>query len=195
MNLRHAVFDWQIGMILAAAVLGWLWTYNRQLATAELMLLLSGVIAYFVMANLSDPLRVRGQTRSILSGFLAFLPAAIALYFLLTNDWSRGLGKVSVLEPVLRGLAAWPLSQASLGLNPNVVGGLIAALLPLQVFALRPARRAPPRRQKKAEWRFGLRLHAQPLPLSLDRRRSRTNGGTRSIGRAVRNRPTGEMPC
>lgn len=141
MNSRHIVFDWQIGVIVVAAVLGWLWTYNRQLATTELALILSGVIAYFVMANLPDSLRLRGQTRSIIAGFLALLPAAIVAYFFLTNDWSRWMGKVSVLDSALRALAAWPLSQAGLGLNPNVIGGIIAALLPLQVFALRHSRR------------------------------------------------------
>ena len=141
MNSRRIVFDWQVGVVLAAAVLGWWWTYNRQLATLELALLFTGAIIYLIVANLPDPMRLFGQTRSVLSGFLAGLPAVLALFFCLTNDWSLWIGKVSALEPVLRILAAWPLSQANLGVNPNVIGGTIAALLPVQIFALRHSRR------------------------------------------------------
>jgi len=38
-------------------------------------------------------------------------------------------------------LAAWPLSSMGLSANPNVIGGVIAALLPLQVYAMRNTRR------------------------------------------------------
>jgi O-antigen ligase len=142
MTRRHFVFDWQIWLLLIAAILSAVLAYNTRLAILQLGLLVLGVIVYLVMANLADPFQ-RGLAvpRSILAGILALLPVFVAVYFILTNDWSRWIGKLSVFDPVLRVLAAWPLSSIGLSANPNVIGGVIAALLPLQVYALRHARR------------------------------------------------------
>jgi O-antigen ligase len=142
MTRRHFVFDWQIWPLLCAGILSAALGYNTRLALFLFGLIVLGVIVYLVMANLADPFR-RGLAtpRSILSGILALLPLAIAAYFFLTNDWSRWIGKLSVFDPVLRVLAAWPLSSIGMSTNPNAIGGVIAALLPLQVYALRHARR------------------------------------------------------
>jgi len=134
-------FDWQILPFLLSAIIGWWISYNTMAAAIEFVLLVLGLALYLIIVNLSDPMALAGKTRSVLSGLLAVLPSLIAIYFLVTNDWSRGIGKLAVFDPVLRLLAAWPLSSIGLGLNPNVIGGVIAAGLPLQVFALRHNRR------------------------------------------------------
>ena len=141
MTSRRFVFDWQIWLWALAAGLGWLIAYDTQRATLTLLLVGLGLMAYLVMANLPDPLRRGSQSRSLLAGILALLPVVVAAYFFLTNDWARSLGKIGAFDPVLRLLAAWPLSTIGLGANPNVIGGVIAALLPLQIFALRQTRR------------------------------------------------------
>jgi O-antigen ligase len=142
MTRRRFIFDWQIWLLLIVAMISAALAYNTQLALFQLSLIVCGVVVYLIMANLPDPVQ-RGQAapRSILGGILALLPAIIAVYFFLTNDWSRWIGKLSVLDPALRVLAGWPLSSLGLGTNPNVIGGVIAALLPLQVYALRRTRR------------------------------------------------------
>ena len=139
---RRFVFDWQIWLVLIAAMISAALAYNTRLALFELSVIAFGVVVYLIMANLPDPVQ-RGQAapRSILGGILALLPVVIAVYFFLTNDWSHWIGKLSVFDPVLRVLAAWPLSSMGLSANPNVIGGVIAALLPLQIYALRHARR------------------------------------------------------
>jgi O-antigen ligase len=141
MKIRRMVFDWQIGLLALAALVSWLIAYNVQQATLELVLLAIGIGVYFVLANLPDPILRRGQPRSFLAATLAALPAVIAVYFLLTNDWSHWIGKLSLFDPVLRVLSAWPLSSIGLAVNPNVIGGVLAALLPLQITALRYTRR------------------------------------------------------
>jgi len=142
MTRRRFVFDWQIWLLLIAAVVSAALAYNTRLALFELSVIAFGVVVYLIMANLPDPVQ-RGQAapRSILGGILALLPVVIAVYFFLTNDWSHWIGKLSIFDPMLRVLAAWPLSSMGLSANPNVIGGVIAALLPLQVYALRHARR------------------------------------------------------
>jgi O-antigen ligase len=141
MKTRRIVFDWQIWLLALAAIVSWLLAYNTRLATLDLLLIAIGIAVYLIMANLPDPTQWHGQPRSALAAILATLPAIIALYFLLTNEWSRWIGKLSVFDPILRVLAAWPLSSIGLGVNPNVIGGVTAALLPLQIYALRNARR------------------------------------------------------
>jgi O-antigen ligase len=141
LTLRRLRFDWQILPLLLAAIWGLVAAYSTRLALVEFGLVLLGVALYFLLANLPDPVRVGGKSRSVLAGLLAVLPLALSLYFLLTNDWLRSTGKLTVLQPVLEVLAANPLRTIGPGLNPNSFGGAIAVLLPLQVFAVRRTRR------------------------------------------------------
>ncbi len=138
---RRIRFDWQILPLLAAALWGLLAAYSTRLAIIPFGFVLLGVALYFLLANLPDPIRVGGHSRSVLAGFLAVMPLVLSLGFLLTNDWSRWLGKLNALNPILEVLAADSLRSIRLGFNPNSIGSAIATLLPLQLFALRRARR------------------------------------------------------
>lgn len=140
-TLRRIRFDWQILVILAAAIFGLNVAFNVLGATVQFALILLGFALYLLLANLPDPVRWAAQTRSVLSGILSLLPFGISLYFLLTNDWSRWLGKLPLFDPVLRILAMNPLSSIGMSINPNAVGGTLAILLPLQVAALKHTRR------------------------------------------------------
>ena len=142
-RIRNANFDWQIGLIGVSAIIGLSLAYNAAAALILFALIVTGIAMYFLVANLPDPVVRRGSVRSPLSGLLILLTTVIAMYFLLTNDWPRWIGKISVLDPILRALARSPLSSVGLELNPNVVGGALAALLPLQVYALRRAQVRP----------------------------------------------------
>jgi hypothetical protein len=58
------------------------------------------------------------------------------LYFLITNDWSARLGKLAFLDPLLRVLTHLQLGGAGTNFNMNIVGGVLAVLLPLQIAAV-----------------------------------------------------------
>jgi O-antigen ligase len=139
--VRRLNFDWQIILIGLSAFFGWLIAFNSRGANVELTLVIIGLLVYFLFANLPDPVMWRGQQHAWLNGILAVLPVVIAVYFLLTNDWAHAVEKVPLLTPFFNLLALWPLSTIGLGVNPNVIGGALAALLPLQVFAVRTSRR------------------------------------------------------
>ena len=109
LTLRRIRFDWQILPLLLAAIWGLVAAYNTRLALVQFGFILLGIVLYFLVANLPDPVRVGGQSRSVLAGLLAVVPLALSLYFLLTNDWPRSTGKLHVLNPVLEVLAASPL--------------------------------------------------------------------------------------
>jgi len=140
-TLRRIRFDWQILIVLTAALFSLGIAFQTQQATLQFALILIGIALYFLLTNLPDPVRQRGQTRSILSGILGLLPCVISIYFLLTNDWSHWVGKLPLFDPVLRILALNPVSSIGVSVNPNAIGGALAILLPLQVAALKHTRR------------------------------------------------------
>ena len=140
-HTRHFHFDWQISLIGLSALAGLLITYNRASAVYQLAIIILGIVLYFFASSVPDPVLLRRRQRSLLSGLLIILPLIIAVYFFMTNDWALWLGKVPALNLFLRILRRWPLSSIGIGLNPNVVGGALAALLPLQIFALRTTSR------------------------------------------------------
>lgn len=137
---RTIHFDWQISLVGLSAVAGLIFAFNWRIAVLQFAIIAISMVLYLALANLPDPITVRGQSRSILSGLMAVLPTAIAVVFFLTDNWSRWIGKVPPLDPILRQLA-WLPGTTGFSVNPNVIGGSLAALLPLQVFALRRARR------------------------------------------------------
>ncbi len=142
-RIRSVSCDWQIGLIAITAIIGLLLAYSTTAAFTLFGIIVGSIAMYFLVANLPDPVLLRGHRRSLLSGLIILLIIVIAVYFLLSNDWLRWIGKVPVLDPILRALARWSLSSVMPELNPNVVGGALAALLPLLVYALRRARIRP----------------------------------------------------
>ena len=138
---RRINFDWQIGLIALSALAGLLIAYNRQAAALQFAIVASAIAVYLVFANLPDRVSIRGQMRPILAALVAALPALIAGVFLITNNWTRWIGKIPALNSLLLLVANW-LPGVTNPLNPNVIGGALAALLPLQVFALHRTRRA-----------------------------------------------------
>jgi hypothetical protein len=73
----------------------------------------------------------------LLAWILGVLPALIAIYFFLTNDWTSRLGKIPGLDPVMRWLASWQPGLAAYRFDANSVGGILAILMPLQIVAWR----------------------------------------------------------
>jgi len=130
---RRIVFDWQLVPFVVSAVIGALIAYNTSFAWIRFALIAFGAVVYLLFANRPGA----PDKRSVLKIVLVMLPSIIAVWFVLTNDWSRDTAKLSILDPVLNVLAALRIASGVPQVNPNVIGGAIAALLPLQVAALR----------------------------------------------------------
>ena len=111
--------------------------YDKPAAWSRFWLIVGGLVLYGLLARLPERISLGkfGEV-SVLEWFLVGLPACVALYFFLTNDWAGRIGKVPLLDPAMRWFAAWQPNLASLRLNSNVIGGMLAALLPLQIAAL-----------------------------------------------------------
>jgi O-antigen ligase len=124
----------------ATALIGALLAFNPAAAWAKFWVVVGGLGLYGGFAW--TPARVRFGSRALdpVRLTLALLPAALAIYFLLTNDWARWAGKLPWLNPLMAWLAAWQPQFSTHVLHPNVAGGLLAALLPVQMAAVRRSR-------------------------------------------------------
>lgn len=132
-HTRRLDFDWQIIPWTLSGVIGWLIAYNTPLATAQLVFIVLGAIGYLLFINLPDGRALRST--------LAILPVIAALLFVLIGDWPRAVGKLPLIDPMLQIIAALQ-PQFGVTLNSNVIGGVIAVFLPLQLWALRFAPRS-----------------------------------------------------
>jgi hypothetical protein len=101
--------------------------------------LIAGSLVVFV-GLLAVPRRLewRGRTMDPFQIVISVVPAVLAIYFVLTTDWSRAVQKVAWLEPLRLWLAAYSTRMPLPPIHPNTVGGMLAMWLPLQIAALIP---------------------------------------------------------
>lgn len=139
----RSAFDGPLALYLVAAAVASSISVDRATAwQSTFWIYLGAVVMYYAVLLTPERVRLAKLRLEPLRLLLLALPSLIAVYFLLTTDWQAWQGKVGWLGPLLDLLAG--LRQQAPGhlLHPNVAGGLIAALLPLQVGALR-WRRSP----------------------------------------------------
>jgi hypothetical protein len=121
--------------LLSAAIGTWL-AYDQTAGWNKFWVIVGGLALYDSLAFAPEPVRVGRWQIAPVRVLLALLPAVIAFYFLLTNDWAAWMGKLPWLDPAMRWFASWQPDLPGHRLNPNVAGGLMAALFPLQVAAV-----------------------------------------------------------
>ena len=114
-------------LFLLSVLIGTAIAIDPLAASGKLVLILIGVALSAIVPRLPE------RVQRII---FAALPAIIAAYFLLTNDWAARIGKVPAFDSILRVLSALLPNTQTIALNTNVVGGIIAAYLPLQLAAL-----------------------------------------------------------
>lgn len=134
----RSAFAGPLALFLLAAAVGAAISVDRVTAWGStLYVYIGAVVMYYAVATLPERVKLAGVRTQPLRAFLLVLPSLIAGYFLLTTDWQSWIDKLGWLGPLLPLLTA--LNMPSLGhlLHPNVAGGLIAAMLPLQLGALR----------------------------------------------------------
>ncbi len=139
----RSAFDGPLALFLLAAAAGAMLSIDRAAAWGYTFWTFAGAAALYYAALLTpERVKLAGRRFEPLPLLLLGLPAVVALYFLLTTDWQAWQEKLSWLGPALGVLVA--LRQPAPGhlLHPNMAGGLLAVLLPLQIGALR-WRRSP----------------------------------------------------
>lgn len=159
---RRTPFDAPLALFLVTAGLAVWSAYDRPAAWAKLWLVAGGVLLYYALANAT----VLGKARAWLP---AALGAAVAVYFLLTNDWRAHPGEIAALARL--GSALQELVPAIPGprLNPNEAGGILAMLLPFAAWVTWEAWRYPqtPGEPQPLLWPLGLVAGALILATAL----------------------------
>jgi hypothetical protein len=134
-------FDLPLLLFLVSAALGAALAFDRGAASAKFWQIVGGLALYDSLVFAPEEAVVFGRRIPPVRGVLLALPALIAAYFLLTADWTLVQGKLSWLNPAVRWFMGRQPQPRLDPLHPNVAGGLIAALIPLQVAAVLGLRR------------------------------------------------------
>lgn len=125
-------FDLLLALFVLLAGLA-VWTaYDRQAAGAKFWLIVGAVLIYYALVNA----RALGQQ---LAWLLGLFGAGVAVYFVLTHDWSTAAPKFESLAGLGRALQAPLPDLPAPGLDANITGGILAAMLPFCFLAARLA--------------------------------------------------------
>lgn len=109
------------------------WTaYDRDMAWAKFWMIAAGVILFYAFAAFSLPGAPNDQTLGAIpvAWLLAFFGAGAALYFMTTHDWDAFPVKVEFLSKVGRTLQEPLPDLPGHRLHPNVIGGILAMMIP-----------------------------------------------------------------
>ncbi len=140
--MRRTAYDGPMLLFVASAAMGLGIAYDRTAAWLKFGLIVGGTVVGYWFAHAPERMRLgRWGEVSPVRVMFGLLPALVAIFFLLTNDWGRWDAKLGWLEPLRRWFAAWQPPLPGIRLNPNVAGGIIAAFLPMQAATLQAGSR------------------------------------------------------
>ena len=135
-------FDVLLVLFLLTAALAVWSAYDQETAWAKFWIIVAAMLLFYAFAT---RLKIMGQHPSAqlaqIAWFLALLGTAVTIYFLVTHDWDAFPTKVASIEQVGRFLQRQLPTLPGHHLHPNVVGGLLAALLPFGIVTAVIARR------------------------------------------------------
>jgi hypothetical protein len=128
--VQRTALDIPIVIFLLTAGVGVWAAYDRSAAWNKFWLIAAGVLLYYALA---------GQPQSnwqMISGLAGGLGAGVSFYFLLSHDWAQFPADLSILNRL--GLAWMSVRPALNGpwIHPNIAGGLLAMLLPVNLAVL-----------------------------------------------------------
>ncbi len=126
-SLRLSVLDAALLLFLASAGLGVWAAYDPGPALAKFWLIVGAVGLCYALAHQPD-----WEHLSVSLAFFALFGVALVLYFFATNDWDA-MPKVAGLVAAGKRISALLPALPGHRMHPNVVGGMLAAVLPLTV--------------------------------------------------------------
>jgi tetratricopeptide (TPR) repeat protein len=140
---RRTPLDVPLALFLATALLG-VWTaYQPEVAWAKFWIIVGSVGIYYALANQPTTRHLR-----LFAALYALFGAAIVGYFLWTNNWIHGKAKIEALNRLGEAIQAALPPLSAHQMQPNVVGGLLAMIVPFQIAVL-----AGPWLKRAALWR------------------------------------------
>jgi hypothetical protein len=145
---RRTAFDLPLALFLGTAGLAVWSAFDREAAWAKFWLIVGAVLLFYAFVN-AETLAGGEGTGDPRGWLLAFFGAGVGLYFLALHNWDELPGKIEALTRLGRALQAPLPTLPGHRLHPNVVGGIVATMLPFAAWATldawqaRDARRHP----------------------------------------------------
>jgi len=133
--VKRTPLDAPMLLFLLTAVVGTFTAYDREMALGKFWVLLGAILIYYALA---------AQSRRdvwLIAGAMGPLAAALALYFVLTNNWQLWPAEIGVLNQFGLALMTIRPTLPLPVLHPNTLGGMMALLLPFVVAFWLYARR------------------------------------------------------
>ncbi|MBN1979694.1 MAG: tetratricopeptide repeat protein [Anaerolineae bacterium] len=127
-SLRPSVFDVALILFLASAGVGVWAAYDPGPAWAKFWLIVGAVGLYYAVAHQPD---LRHLYAAL--AFFGVFGVAVSAYFFATNDWSLASSKAPALAVVGERISAMLPALSGHRMHPNVVGGMLAAVMPVYV--------------------------------------------------------------
>jgi O-antigen ligase len=124
---RRTIFDLPLVIFLIMAAVGIWAAYNREIAWAKFWLLIGGLLLFYALAAQPE-----GNLWT-LAGFLALVGFGVAVYFLLTHDWTDQPAKIEILN---KAALWWMNIRPTIGLggiHPNDAAGVMAIMTPFLI--------------------------------------------------------------
>lgn len=152
---RRTPFDVPMALFLLTAGVGIWVAADRAAAWARFWVILGAVFLFYALANAES-------ARDLRTWYVALLGAAVAVVFVLANDWGASTVKIGLLTRLGQALQASLPPLPDPDVNPNVAGAILAMSLPFAVWAAVQAwrRRRDARQPGLAALALGLALAA-----------------------------------
>ncbi len=134
---RRTPLDASLALFLVGGAVGVWAAYDRALAWNKFWLIVGGILVFYAVINSPRASRAGSPAdRKYWVLFLSLLGAGLSLYFVTQHDFATGAVKFANINA----LGTWIHSRAPyVGgdvFHPNVVGGILAPILPLNAAAL-----------------------------------------------------------
>jgi hypothetical protein len=141
--ILNTPFAGPILLFLCTAAAGAWLAYAQRAGWDKFWLIVAGAVVYVSIVYLPDEIDL-GRSRRIspLRTLLIVTPMIISLYSLLSTDWMRWAEKLAWLNPVRSWMIALRPTFVGYDIHPNVAGGILAALIPLQFAGLFSVKRS-----------------------------------------------------
>lgn len=127
-RIRAGVIDIALWVFVATALLGVWVAYDLGPAMAKFWLIVGAIGLYYALSHQAE-----GLPRYLAYAFIGVLGVGLSVYFYLTNDWSGSSDKLPWLYALSKQFARIVPSLASHRMHPNVVGGMLAMLIPFYI--------------------------------------------------------------
>lgn len=128
---RRTPMELPLTLFLATAGMGVWAAFHKEAAWSKFWIIVGAVAVYYALANQPTYRHLR-----VFAFLYALFGAGVAAYFFWTNNWIHGKAKIEALTELGKAIQALFPPFSGHQMQPNVVGGMLAMIVPFQLSML-----------------------------------------------------------